>query len=129
MARSAHTEPTTVPPAPSRQETLPAASSWRSAQTPLPPASTASSPNPTRHPPRQHYTTITAAGFCRGSLGPPDDRAVRHLMPLCRWPRSSSGGAGGGDQLPIEPAPVVFAAAVLDRSRALLGQAPAIAPL
>src|SRR6184192_1100610 len=36
---------------------------------------------------------------------------------------------GGGDQLPIEPAPVVFAAAVLDRSRALLGQAPAIAPL
>src|SRR5438445_1151844 len=68
MARSAHTEPTTVPPAPSRQETLPAASSWRSAQTPLPPASTASSPNPTRHPPRQHYTTITAAGFCRGSL-------------------------------------------------------------
>src|SRR5438477_2404642 len=39
------------------------------------------------------------------------------------------GGAGGGDQLTIEPAPVVFAAAVLDRSRALLGQAPAIAPL
>src|SRR5438094_6694693 len=71
MARSAHTEPTTVPPAPSRQETLPAASSWRSAQTPLPPASTASSPNPTRHPPRQHYTTITAAGFCRGSLTAP----------------------------------------------------------
>src|SRR5438309_1329576 len=39
------------------------------------------------------------------------------------------GGAGGGDQLTIEPAPVVFAAAVLDRSRVLFGQAPAIAPL
>jgi hypothetical protein len=39
------------------------------------------------------------------------------------------GSAGGVDQLTIEPAPVVFAAAVLDRSRALLGQAPAIAPL
>ena len=39
------------------------------------------------------------------------------------------GGAGGGDQLTIEPAPVVFAAAVLDRSRTLLGQPPAIAPL
>jgi hypothetical protein len=31
------------------------------------------------------------------------------------------GGAGGGDQLAIEPAPVVFAAAVLDRSRTFLG--------
>ena len=39
------------------------------------------------------------------------------------------GGASGGDQLTIEPAPVGFAAAVFDRSRALLGQAPAIAPL
>jgi hypothetical protein len=36
---------------------------------------------------------------------------------------------GGSDQLTIEPAPAVFAAAVLDRSRAPLGQAPAIAPL
>src|ERR1700736_3152835 len=35
---------------PSRQETLPAASSWRSAQTPPPPASTASSPNPMQQP-------------------------------------------------------------------------------
>ena len=39
------------------------------------------------------------------------------------------GGAGGGDQLTIEPTPVVFAEAVLDRSRALFGQAPAVAPL
>jgi hypothetical protein len=39
------------------------------------------------------------------------------------------GGAGGGDQLTIEPAPVVFAAAVLDRSRALFGKAASIAPL
>src|SRR5689334_7352807 len=46
MARSARTAPTTAQRAPSRQETLPAASSWRSAQTPPPPASTASSPNP-----------------------------------------------------------------------------------
>jgi hypothetical protein len=43
--------------------------------------------------------------------------------------QSRLGGAGGGYQLAIEPAPVVFAAAVLDRSRALLGQAPAIALL
>jgi hypothetical protein len=35
------------------------------------------------------------------------------------------GGVGGGYQLTIEPSPVVFAAAVLDRSRALFGQAPA----
>src|SRR5690349_14537583 len=46
MARSARTAPTTAQRAPSRQETLPAASSSRSAQTPPPPASTASSPNP-----------------------------------------------------------------------------------
>src|SRR5690348_13583365 len=46
MARLARTAPTTAQRAPSRQETLPAASSWRSAQTPPPPASTASSPNP-----------------------------------------------------------------------------------
>jgi hypothetical protein len=45
MDQSARTAPTTAQPAPSRKETLPAASSWRSAQTPLPPASTASSPN------------------------------------------------------------------------------------
>jgi hypothetical protein len=36
------------------------------------------------------------------------------------------GGAGGGDELTIEPAAVVFAATVFDRSRALLGQAPPI---
>src|SRR5262249_21950983 len=46
-ARSAHTAPTTALPAPSRPETLPAASSWHSAQIPWSPASTASSPNPT----------------------------------------------------------------------------------
>src|SRR5690349_23380203 len=46
MARLARTAPTTAQRAPSRQETLPAASSWCSAQTPPPPASTASSPNP-----------------------------------------------------------------------------------
>src|SRR5947209_8284108 len=39
------------------------------------------------------------------------------------------GGARGGYQLAIEPAPVGFAAAVFDRSRAFLGQPPAIAPL
>src|SRR5438034_11805332 len=37
------------------------------------------------------------------------------------------GGAGGGDQLTIEPAPVVFAAAVLNRARAFC-QAAAIPP-
>ena len=39
------------------------------------------------------------------------------------------GGPSGGNQLAIEPAAVVFATAVLDRLRALLGQAPAIAPV
>ena len=43
--------------------------------------------------------------------------------------QGGQGCAGGGDQLTIEPAPVVFATAVLNRSRALFGQAPAIAPL
>src|SRR5438309_3547142 len=56
-ARSARTAPATAQPAPSRQETLPAASSWRSAQTPLPPASTASSPDPVQQstPPELYY--------------------------------------------------------------------------
>ena len=41
----------------------------RALQTPLPPASTASSPQPYApiHP-AQHYITVTAADFCRGSL-------------------------------------------------------------
>src|SRR5215469_4567963 len=55
MARSARTAPTTAQRAPSRQETLPAASSWRSAQTPLLPASTASSPNLRNDPPHQVF--------------------------------------------------------------------------
>src|SRR6516162_8354386 len=68
-ARSARTAPTTEPRAPSRKETLPAVSSWRSDQIPPLPASTASSPNPCAptHP-AKHYTTIIVAGFCRGSL-------------------------------------------------------------
>src|ERR1700746_697657 len=81
-ARSAHTAPTTAQPAPSRQETQPAASSWRSAQTPLPPASTVSSPNPIQQstpPPVYH---ITAADLCRGSLNPssPKVRAVNGVI-------------------------------------------------
>ncbi len=50
-------------------------------------------------------------------------------QPFAGLLQCGQGCAGGGYQLKIEPAPVVFAAAVLDRSRALLGQAPAIAPL
>jgi hypothetical protein len=39
------------------------------------------------------------------------------------------GGPSSGNQFAIEPAAVICAAAVLDRLRALLGQAPAIAPV
>ena len=53
-----------APSSPSRQETQPAASFWRSARTPLPPASAVSSPNPilqSTAPPVYH---ITAADLC-----------------------------------------------------------------
>jgi len=54
-----------------------------------------------------------------GEVGQPFDGVLQRRL----------GGAGGGDQLAIKLAPFVFTAAVFDRSRALLGQAPAIAPL
>src|ERR1700758_751006 len=60
-ARSARTAPATAPPVPSRPEIPPAASSWRSVQTPPPPASSASSP-PTyarQFHPAADYITIT----------------------------------------------------------------------
>src|SRR5215469_8950127 len=61
------TAPTTVQPAPFLPETPHAASSWRTAQTPLSPASAASSPNPTHQSPAPHCTSNQAV-FCRGSL-------------------------------------------------------------
>src|SRR5215469_11161372 len=64
------TAPTTVQPAPFRPETPHAASSWRTAQTPLSPASAASSPNPTHQSPAPHCTSNQAV-FCRGSLNEP----------------------------------------------------------
>src|SRR5262249_42712711 len=50
-ARSARTAPTMAQPVPSRPETPPPASSWRNAQTPPSPASTASSPTQCSYPP------------------------------------------------------------------------------
>jgi hypothetical protein len=38
------------------------------------------------------------------------------------------GGMRGGDQFAIEPAPMVFATAVLDVYRTALGQAPMVTP-
>jgi hypothetical protein len=85
-ARSTRTAPATAPPVPSPPETPPAASSWRSAQTPPSPASSASSP-PTyarQSTPPQIISRSLADGFCRGSLerylreivGPPATRII-----------------------------------------------------
>jgi hypothetical protein len=70
---------------------------------------------------RQIMAELSAPALSRGpgEVGQPFAGRVQ-----CR-----PGGSGDGYQLTIEPAPVVFAAAVLNRSCALLGQAPAIAPL
>src|SRR5215469_12195430 len=73
------TAPTTVQPAPFRPERPYAASSWRSAQTPLSPASAASSPNPTHQSPAPHCTSNQAV-FCRGSLDRPIDRILFLLV-------------------------------------------------
>src|SRR5215831_8785619 len=111
MARSARTAPTTAQPAPSRPETLPAASSWRSAQTPLSPASAASSPQPLRtHPPHQilyhdHCSWLLQrfpnARHRRGS-GCASDCRPRYWLRQRRQRRSScaalrGGGRCGGD--------------------------------
>src|SRR6266481_3132515 len=53
-----------------------------------------------------------------GKVGQPFDGFLQRRL----------GGAGGGNQFAIKLAPFVFAAAVFDRPRALLGQAPTIAP-
>src|ERR1700757_2881093 len=74
-ARSARTAPATAPPVPSRPAIPPAASSWRSVQTPPPPASSASSP-PTyarQSTPPRIISRSLAEGFCRGSLGGPNE--------------------------------------------------------
>src|SRR6516164_7123517 len=53
-------QPATAPPVPSRPEIPPAASTWRSVQTPPPPASSASSPPPSAPiRPAADYITIT----------------------------------------------------------------------
>src|SRR5215469_2539231 len=68
-ARSTRTAPTTAQSAPSRPETLPAASSWRALKPRHRQCQLLHSPKTMRtSPPRQTYTTIIAAGSCRASL-------------------------------------------------------------
>jgi hypothetical protein len=68
--RSDRATPTTTPRVPSQPETSPAASSRHSAQTPPPPASAASLPQPMRiNPPhRALYRGRRQTAFCTGSL-------------------------------------------------------------
>src|SRR6516162_4924810 len=80
---------------------LPAASSSRSAQPPLPPASTASSPKtqPNNPNPARHNTTFIPADFCRGSLAAVSVGmwAKASISPRSELAREA-GGSGAGRQ-------------------------------
>src|SRR6201984_2287475 len=91
--------PPTAPPPPSRQEMLPAASSWRSAQTPLPPASTASSPDPMQQStPPDIINDFVFGAMHEGlrqllfdGLGTVADAIPLAQLPPPRWPVSANG--------------------------------------
>src|SRR5262249_39929660 len=92
-ARSTRTAPTTAQSAPSRQEMLPAASSWRSVQTPPSPVSAASSPTHAHQSVLMHIISRSlTAGFCRASLKELLLAAIHH------WPISCQVDAPTDDQ-------------------------------